>query len=132
MPTEPRGAQSANQSFSRQLRLTRAREFEKVLRRPEARLKAGPLRLNLVFNRMHHARLGLIVGKKAVARASGRNRIKRVIRDRFRTAQHELPAADLVVRVVGEVDRARLHRHLDRLISELKQLTPPDIAAETE
>jgi ribonuclease P protein component len=112
--------QTANQRFPRQLRLTRAREFEQVLRRPDARLKAGPLRLNLVFNRMHHARLGLIVGKKAVARASARNRIKRVIRDRFRKAQNELPAVDLVVRVVGPVDRAHLHRHLDRLLAELE------------
>ena len=129
MPTEPRGAHPASQSFSRTRRLTRALEFEKVLRRPEARLKAGPLRLNLVFNRMHHARLGLIVGKKAVARASARNRIKRVIRDRFRTAQHDLPAVDLVVRVVGPVDRARLHRHLDRLFLELKDLPPPQSQA---
>ena len=126
MPTVPRGAHPENLSFTRQLRLTRAREFEQVLRRPEARLKAGPLRLNLVFNRMQHARLGLIVGKKAVARASARNRIKRVIRDRFRTAQHELPAVDLVVRVVGPVDRTRLHRHLDRLFTEIKALSAPE------
>ncbi len=128
MPTEPRGALSVQSKFPRQLRLTRAREFERVLRRPEARLKAGPLRLNLVFNRMHHARLGLIVGKKAVARASARNRIKRVIRERFRTAQQELPAVDLVVRVVGPVDRAGLHRHLDRLLDEVKGLAVPDNA----
>ena len=132
MPTEPRGAHPANQSFSRARRLTRAQEFENVLRRPEARLKAGPLRLNLVFNRMQHARLGLIVGKKAVARASGRNRIKRVIRERFRTAQHELPAADLVVRVVGPVRRARLHQHLDRLILELKGLSKPEAGVESK
>jgi ribonuclease P protein component len=122
---EPPGAFPVNQSFPRQLRLTRAREFEQVLRRPQVRLKAGPLRLNVVFNRMHHARLGLIVGKKAVARAIARNRIKRVIRDRFRTAQSELPAADLVVRVVGPVDRAHLHRHLDSLLAEVKGLIVP-------
>ena len=71
---------------------------------------------------MQHARLGLIVGKKAVAKASERNRIKRVIRERFRKAQNELPAVDLVVRVVGPVSRAHLHRHLDRLLSELETL----------
>lgn len=130
MPTVPRGAHPENLSFSRQQRLTRAREFEQVLRRPDVRLKAGPLRLNLVFNRMQHARLGLIVGKKAVARASARNRIKRVLRDRFRTAQHELPAVDLVVRVVGPVDRARLHRHLDRLFAEITTLSVPERAGD--
>ncbi len=113
---------TVNQSFPRQARLIRARDFEQVLRRPDARLQAGPLRLNVVFNRMHHARLGLVVGKKAVSQASDRNRIKRVIRDRFRRVRTELPAADLVVRVVGPVSRAQLHRQLDRLIDELGKL----------
>lgn len=126
MPTRTLAHPPVNQSFPRQLRLTRAREFEQVLRRPEARLKAGPLRLNFVFNRMHHARLGLIIGKKAVARASARNRIKRVIRERFRKAQNELPAVDLVIRVIGPVSRSDLHRYLDRLLAELESL--PDNA----
>jgi ribonuclease P protein component len=111
-----------NQRFPRQHRLTRASEFERVLRRPDKRLSAGPLRLNVVFTRMQHARLGLIVGKKSVARASARNRIKRVIRERFRQAQDRLPAADLVVRVVAPMSRAQLHRHLDRLVTELEGL----------
>lgn len=79
---------------------------------------------------MQHARLGLIVGKKAVARASARNRIKRVIRERFRIAQSELPAVDMVVRVVGPVDRARLHKYLDRLFTEVRGLSEPRPAAE--
>jgi ribonuclease P protein component len=71
---------------------------------------------------MQHARLGLIVGKKSVARASARNRIKRVIRERFRQAQDRLPAVDLVIRVVAPINRAQLHRHLDRLVAELEGL----------
>ncbi len=71
---------------------------------------------------MQHARLGLIVGKKAVARASARNRIKRVIRERFRTAGDRIPAVDLVVRITAPVERARLHRQLDRLLGQLAEL----------
>ena len=70
---------------------------------------------------MHCARLGLIVGKKAVARASARNRIKRVIRDRFRRERSRLPDVDLVIRVVGPLTRPQLHRELDRLFTELCQ-----------
>lgn len=111
-----------NEKFPRQARLVRPREFEQVLRRPDARLRAGPLRLNVVFNRMQHARLGLIVGKKAVSRAAARNRVKRVIRDRFRRALSGMPAADLVIRLVGPISRAQLHHQLDRLFDELREL----------
>ena len=116
---------STSQRFPRQARLTRARDFERVLRKPDFRLSAGPLRLNVVFNRMHTARLGLIVGKKSVSRATARNRIKRVIRDRFRRVRSELPCVDVVVRVVAPVTRTDLHRHLDRLLAELMQKTNP-------
>jgi len=69
---------------------------------------------------MHCARLGLVVGKKAVARASARNRIKRVIRERFRRERRMLGSVDLVVRVVGPIQRSELHRQMDRLVVELK------------
>ena len=116
---------STSQRFPRQARLTRARDFERALRQPDFRLSAGPLRLNTVFNRMHTARLGLIVGRKSVSRATARNRIKRVIRERFRRVRSELASVDVVVRVVAPVTRTDLHRHLDRLLAELKQKTNP-------
>lgn len=112
---------STSQRLPRTSRLTRARDFERALRKPDFRLSAGPLRLNAVFNKMHTARLGLIVGKKAVAHATARNRIKRVIRDRFRRDHRELGSVDIVVRVVAPVTRTDLHRYLDRLLAELKQ-----------
>jgi ribonuclease P protein component len=68
---------------------------------------------------MQCARLGLIVGKKAVPHATARNRIKRVIRERFRLARGGLGAVDVIVRVVAPVNREALHRHLDRLLAEL-------------
>ena len=116
---------STSQRFPRQARLTSGRDFEQALRKPDFRLTAGPLRLNAVFNRMQTARLGLIVGRKSVSRATARNRIKRVIRDRFRRVRSELADMDVVVRVVGPIPRADLHRHLDRLLAELKQKTKP-------
>lgn len=106
---------SAAQGFPRQARLTRATEFERVLRRPDFTLRSGPLRLNAVFNRMPTARIGLVVGRKAVPRAHARNLIKRIIRDRFRLERKHMAALDLVVRVVGPIDRAELHRCLGEL-----------------
>jgi ribonuclease P protein component len=110
---------SAAQGFPRQARLIRAKEFERALKRPDFTARAGPLRLNAVFNRMPSARLGLVVGRRAVSRAHARNRIKRIIRDRFRRIRTELPAVDIVVRVVAPVQRAELHRRIDELFADL-------------
>lgn len=50
-------------------------------------------------NVVNTPRLGLAVPKKAVALATGRNRIKRLTRESFRLNQHRLPAVDIVVTV---------------------------------
>ena len=67
---------------------------------------------------MQHARLGLIVGKRGVAHAHERNRIKRVIRDYFRQQQQELAALDIVIQVMAELDNAQLRAGLARLLDE--------------
>lgn len=108
-------------SFPRSARLTRPSQFEAALRKPDHRLGAGPLRIAAVRNRMHSARLGLIVGKKAIARAHARNRVKRIIRDRFRRARYALGGYDMVVRVVGSVSDQELHQLLNRLFADLEK-----------
>jgi ribonuclease P protein component len=72
---------------------------------------------------MPSARLGLVVGKKAIARAHARNRVKRIIRDRFRRARFELGGVDVVVRVLGRISAEELHQRLDSLFSELEKKT---------
>src|SRR5690242_5675762 len=47
------------------------------------------------------ARLGVAVAKKAVAAASQRTRIKRVVRESFRLDRGQLPAVDIVVQARG-------------------------------
>lgn len=42
-------------------------------------------------------RLGIVVAKKHVRLAVGRNRIKRYIRESFRARQHKLPSIDAIV-----------------------------------
>ena len=107
--------------FSRRVRLTRASEYERALRHPEFRIRRGSLRLNAVANTMHTARLGLVVAKRAVALAHDRNRIKRIVRNRFRNARPHFGALDLVIRVEAPLDRAQLHAELDSLFAELEE-----------
>jgi ribonuclease P protein component len=102
-------------AFPRSVRLTASRDYDRVLKHSELRKRAGPLRLAAVANRMQCARLGLIVGKRAVAKAHERNRIKRVIRDYFRQQQQELAALDMVIQVMAQIDNAQLRASLERL-----------------
>jgi len=67
---------------------------------------------------MQHARLGLIVGKRGVAKAHERNRIKRVIRGYFRQQQQELAPLDIVIQVMAELDNAELRTRLARLFDD--------------
>jgi ribonuclease P protein component len=68
---------------------------------------------------MHCPRLGLIVGKRGVAKAHERNRIKRVVRDYFRQQQQELAALDIVIQVMAELDNSELRTLLARLFDTL-------------
>jgi ribonuclease P protein component len=53
-------------------------------------------------NQAGHARLGMIVAKRLLARAVDRNRVKRCVRESFRLVLPELPACDFVVRLIAK------------------------------
>ena len=69
--------------FSRQSRLLKAAEFKSVFQQP---IRSGDesFRILARVNGIQHHRLGMAIAKKACAKAVGRNRIKRVIRESFR------------------------------------------------
>jgi len=48
-------------------------------------------------NGLAHPRIGLAVAVKTAGGGVARNRVRRLIRESFRLAQHELPAVDIVV-----------------------------------
>lgn len=105
--------------FPRGYRLNLPREFDRVFRSATVRRRDGALRLNAVANRMHTARLGLVVGKRALPRSHERNRAKRVLRETFRRRRAALPAMDIVIQVTADAGnqayRASLNALLDRL-----------------
>ena len=53
--------------------------------------------LRIKPNGLSHPRLGLAVAVKTAGSGVARNRLRRLVRESFRLAQHELPALDVVV-----------------------------------
>ncbi len=77
-------------------RLRSAAEFQRVFKQPQR--FSDPLVTVLArANDAGYPRLGLAISRKAVRRAVGRNRIKRLVRESFRLSRSLLPNVDLVV-----------------------------------
>ena len=70
--------------FSRQSRLLKPAEFKQVFQQA-IRSSDDYFRILARVNGIQRNRLGMAVSKKACAKAVGRNRIKRVIRESFRS-----------------------------------------------
>lgn len=105
-----------DERFSRAARLLRKQEFERVLKQRQYQVNVAPFLLLGI--RATVARLGIIVGKRHLARAADRNLVKRLVRESFRRWRWRLPAVDLVVMLrqrVPALDRAALHRQIEAL-----------------
>lgn len=75
----------------------RKRDFERAFR-AGSRARGSILLVIVVPNDLPITRLGLSVGKGVWRRAVQRNRVRRVFREAFRLAQHELPSGvDIVL-----------------------------------
>jgi ribonuclease P protein component len=91
--------------FSRQLRLTDSNQFGPVFKNSR---RSGDHLFTVLYrpNGLRYARLGLAIAKKSVRRAVGRNRLKRLIRESFRSAQQQLIGKDIVIMARHNADSA--------------------------
>ena len=101
--------------FGKAYRLLTTEEFSSVFALRKQRSRSFLAVLQSENNALGHARLGLVVGKKAAKRANKRNYMKRVIREWFRLHQQELPAKDFVVRVRVMFGRGQYHEVCQQL-----------------
>jgi ribonuclease P protein component len=75
-------------------------------------------------NSLATARLGVVIAKKFVRSAVGRNLIRRIVRESFRLSRMKLPQRDIVVRVsarMDTLDRQALRKEIDELFARLVQ-----------
>lgn len=110
----------------------------RLLSKPEFDSAFGGLRRHSDWFTAHvrqtpgaRVRLGLAVGRRVSKRAVERNRLKRLVRERFRLAAASLPPFDLVVTAkpgAAAATRAVLHADLERLFRRVAALKPTGAA----
>ena len=117
-----------SQSFSREHRLLNAADFSRVFKEPiksSDRFFTVLAQPRLVEPAL--SRLGLAIAKKQLKRAVDRNRIKRLVRQYFRTNVGDEPAIDYVVltraavrKETNEVLYASLDKNFSYILKKLR------------
>lgn len=110
------GYAASQLAFPRSARLIRPAEFRRVF---ADNRRCGDAFCTLLArpNGLPHGRLGLAIAKRRVRRGLDRNRIKRLIRESFRTHQAQLAGLDIVVMArdaAAGADRLQIRQGLDR------------------
>jgi ribonuclease P protein component len=93
-------------AFPRALRLTKTDEFSSVFVLRSLKRSAHFV-LYGRRNALDRPRLGVVIGKRFARRATERNRLKRQIREAFRTQQAELKGLDIILRLHAAFGRDR-------------------------
>ena len=108
-------------SFSRDRRLLAKAEFQAVF---DESKKVSQRYLLALYrpNQQAEARVGIMVGKRAVHLAVERNQIKRVIRESFRVNQTKLQGLDIIVIVRNQCNvltKVQLREGVEKLWQNL-------------
>jgi ribonuclease P protein component len=118
----------ATYTFTKATRLLTPFDYKQVFAAAALRVSTKELLILARSNQLDHARLGIVVAKKNVRRATQRNRIKRIVRETFRHQQHQLVDSsggiDAIVLArsgLGLLDNAALHKLLNQLWRQLQR-----------
>ncbi|MFM1895678.1 MAG: hypothetical protein RLZZ385_752 [Pseudomonadota bacterium] len=112
--------------FPKKLRLLKASDFKAVFGQAKFKVSCRNLLVFAMPNELEHARLGLVIGKRHVPKATERNRIKRVLRNAFRLNQKLLQGLDIVILARSELaslDNKMLAMRIDTLWRDLIKKT---------
>ncbi len=128
---------SGSRRFTRQSRLLKPSDFKHVFQQP-FRSSDHCFRILSRFNDTQRHRLGMAVSKKSCPKAVDRNRIKRAVRENFRTQLAGLEteqALDFVIlptaQAVGQSNQAlsdSLNKQWRRLIQKAAQASSVKVA----
>jgi ribonuclease P protein component len=83
-------------TFPRELRLVSEPQFKHVFKNTQQKITAGIFNIYSCCNGCAYPRVGIIVPKRNVGKATARNHLKRLVREYFRLKQWGLKKIDLV------------------------------------
>ena len=98
-----------NQRFSSKNRLANSAQFDEVFKKSSKTIKTKEFLFLLKGNLMEENRLGIIVGKKYVHLSVERNRLRRLVREGFRTILNPRLGIDLIVLVRPGINENKKH-----------------------
>ncbi len=111
-------------SFSRESRLRSSADFKQVFDTTDIKVSSRHLLILAKANKLGRARMGLVVAKKNIRTAVGRNRAKRHIRETFRLQNNEIGHLDIVVLVrkgFSDLSDSELNQLLNQQWHRLKR-----------
>jgi ribonuclease P protein component len=109
--------------FPKALRLLTPADFKRVFDDADLRVSSKELLILARVNFLDRPRLGLVIAKKHIRLATQRNRIKRIVRESFRSQRAALCGAqnvDTIVLARGGLDRLD-NRALREVLRQLWQ-----------
>jgi len=113
-------------TLGRERRLRNSNDFQRVFDEPRHRVGGALFLLLACPNDLGHPRLGTVVSKAKAGNAVRRNRIRRVLKESFRTHQEQLAALDIVALLRRKTDKVLdtgpMHQELKRLWSRLAKI----------
>lgn len=106
----------ADCGFSKTFRLQRAAEYQAVFGGAQLKVSCRYFLFLAISNGKSKSRLGLVVAKKNIPTAVQRNRIKRQIREAFRSDMELADGLDIVVLVRRDADKLDNRQLSDKLV----------------
>ena len=100
--------------LGKRLRLSGEAQFRSVLQ-AKRRARGDRFSVQAISNGLPYARLGMVAGRRAAARAVDRSFAKRLVRERFRHDRNKLAGFDVLVRLRRRVARPESAEACDEL-----------------
>ena len=108
--------------FPKKVRLITAPQFKQIFNREKEKVSTSAFNIFYCENSLAYPRVGVIIPKKNINKATERNRFKRIVRECFRLNQTELKSLDILVLIKKQAEgltKQELNKSLEQHLKKL-------------